>query len=216
MKKEPIQNYKEWLEQDPIFEGENKEVFENADGSQYIPIAIVESLLDQLTDYNWSTPTFDFESNELWENIEKDGISELACYILLCGTISLNIKYGGFERNIIGCAQKRITDFKSTDKKVKDNEDYKATMFSLALCNAAKKLGNRFGRILNSRGVLKVKEDKEKPSISELDLQIESVKKSMIEDGTYDNAIYLLSLYPNLKKNTTLKEIAESLPKTKK
>lgn len=191
--KDKITNHSEWLEQQPVFEGDNKEVFENADGSQYIPVYFVECLLDQLTDTNWSTPRYDFESNKLEE---KNDNGVIINYILLCGTISLNIHYGGIERNIIGCAQKRITDFKSKTKLEKDNEDFKATMFSYALCNAAKKLGNRFGRSLNGRGVGKVQDgENQEKQLRKADAKIIETYKRAVEDNDLEKQAQLLKVY---------------------
>lgn len=204
-----ITNHQEWLQEKPSPE----DIRINPDGSEFLPIYIVESLLDQLTDTNWNTPHYDFESNELKETIEKNGTKELVSYVLLSGTVHLDFHYGGIQRVIIGCAQKRITDFKAKTELEKDNEDFKATMFSLALCNAAKKLGNRFGRSLNGRGVNKVEDKKEKESISEIEKEISTVTKLMVEGKTYDNAMHLFKLYPHLSNNSILKELAESLKK---
>lgn len=209
--REKITNHSEWLQDSPLLE----EIRINPDGSEFLPIAIVESLLDQLTDTAWSITFYDFESNELKEIIEKNGNKESVSYALLCGTVHLDIHYGGIQRVLIGCAQKRITDFKAKTELDKDNEDFKATMFSLALCNAAKKLGNRFGRSLNGRGIGKVQDEK-KESLTEIEKEIGTVTKLMVEGKSYENAQTLFTVYPHLKNNTTLKALADSLPKYKK
>jgi hypothetical protein len=205
MKKEPIKDHIEWLEQQPVFEGDNKEVFENADGSQYIPVGIVENLLDQLTDTHWSTENFISNSSTRVSNS-----NEKTSFI--GGKIELTVTYGNITRTLTGVCDIKVSDLIAKTIHDKDNESYQATVLSNCLCNAAKKLGNRFGRSLNGRGVNKVEDKKEIPSISELDAQIEKVKSLIIEGGTYDNAIYLITVvYPNLKSNDTLNKLAESL-----
>ena len=49
-------NINEWLEQSP----KPEEIATNADGSQYIPIGIVEQLLDDMTGGGWDTQNFKF------------------------------------------------------------------------------------------------------------------------------------------------------------
>lgn len=204
--REKITNHSEWLESNPEFDGENKEVFDNADGSQYIPVAIVEGLLDLLTDTHWSTNNFVFGSSEriLKPNEEVGYIG---------GKVELTVTYGSITRTLTGVCDIKVDDLIAKTINEKDNESYQATVLSHCLCNAAKKLGNRFGRSLNGRGVNKVEDKKE--SISEIEKEISTVTKLMVEGKTYDNAMHLFKLYPNLSNNSILKELAESL-KTKK
>src|ERR1700733_6991479 len=213
--KDKITNHSEWLEQQPVFEGDNKEVFENADGSQYIPVGIVEGLLDWFTDKNWETNKFQFRTFEIGGKSFVSGSLELSFFhpdLFVNGMMRKNIDRIG--RTVIGCATVDINTMMAKDIYSTDITDYEATILSLALCNAAKKLGNRFGRSLNGRGVNKVEDKKEIPSISELDAQIEKVKSLIIEGGTYDNAIYLITVvYPNLRSNDSLNKLAESLKK---
>jgi hypothetical protein len=85
---------------------------------------------------------------------------------------------------------------------------------SLAEKDAIMRIGDLFGRSLNGRGVNKVEDKKE--SLTEIEKEIDTVTKLMVEGKSYENAQTLFTVYPHLKNNTTLKALADSLPKHKK
>lgn len=203
--REKITNHSEWLEKNPEFDGENKEVFNNADGSQYIPVGIIEELLDLFTDKCWDTNCFKFSK---YEDNGKGYVS---------GSVELTVSFDGNMLNRVGAATLSIEELKSFNVALgeKENTSFEATILSLALCNAAKKLGNRFGRSLNGRGVGKV-QDETKESLTEIEKEISTVTKLMVDGKSYENAQTLFTVYPHLKNNTTLKALADSLPKYKK
>lgn len=202
MEKNQITDYQEWLEKEP----EENEVFESIivldNGkklvTQYIPVAIVEDLLDHLTDKYWDSTSFKFKK------FEADGKE------FVSGSLELTVNYDDRIISRSGAATENVADLKAKNADEKDNTSFEATILSLALCNAAKKLGNRFGRSLNGRGVLKVQEDK-KESLSEIETEIAKVSNLIVEGKTYDNAKYLLNeVYPHLKNNMALKLLAET------
>lgn len=186
--KEKITNHSKWLENNPEFEGDNKEVFENADGSQYIPVYFIECLLDKLTDTNWSTEKFMYGTSTRVLNPNEE-----VGYI--CGKIELTVTYGNITRTITGVCDIKVDDLIAKTVHDKDNDSYQATALSYCLCNAAKKLGNRFGRSLNGRGVGKVQEGgNELPKIK-ADKSITKQYKDAVESGDMDTAKKLLDVY---------------------
>jgi hypothetical protein len=115
-----------WLQEHP----KPEEVKENEDGSQYIPIGIVEKLLDEGAAHfdfgNWGTKKF-----QIQYHFEQDLISA-----------SIDLEFD--NRTVTGGITFRPDDYAP-------NEDFAAIAISECIKNAAKKLGNRFGRSLNGR-----------------------------------------------------------------
>ena len=109
-----------FLEQQP----KPEEILVNEDGSQYIPIGIVENLLDAITDKTWGTRNFTFDTH---------GGN---------GFFSASLELLFFDRVLVGTITFHETDYD-------DNRDYAAIAASECIKNAAKRLGNRFGRSLN-------------------------------------------------------------------
>lgn len=211
MKRDKIKDYAEWLEDNPAPEEIAVRITE-VNGKkykyQYLPVEVVEDLLDWFTDKLWDTNSFKFSKYEV------DGKEYVS------GSLELTVGFDAHMLTRTGAATSSIEELKSVNEALgeKENTSFEATILSLALCNAAKKLGNRFGRSLNGRGVNKVEDKKEMPSISELDALIKKVKGLMIEGETHENAIHLLDVvyYPLLTKNEELIKLADSLPKQKK
>lgn len=111
-----------WLDTPP----KDEEVATNADGSLYIPIGIVEQLLDDMTGSTWATRNFSF-------SIVAD---------VVCGSVELY--FPELNRSMVGSKTFSIDEYP-------DNQDWTATLLSECIKNAAKKLGRRFGRELNGR-----------------------------------------------------------------
>jgi hypothetical protein len=118
-----------WLQEHP----KPEEVKENEDGSQYIPIGIVEQLLDRMTDNNWETKKFKIHFNPEYDLIS----ASLELWVPAYGTID-------HYRALTGAITFKAADYAP-------NEDFAAIAVSECIKNAAKKLGNRFGRSLNGR-----------------------------------------------------------------
>lgn len=118
--------WKDWLSEEP----KPEEVKLNPDNSQYIPIGMLEQVLDTFD--RWGTSNFKFA-------LLKTGGT-----IFASASISLDVWFDNQERHHTGAST-----FQILQNDV--NTDYEATALSLALANAAKKLGKRFGRGLNNR-----------------------------------------------------------------
>ena len=122
-------NINEWLDQSP----KPEEIATNPDGSQYIPIGIVEQLLDDMTGKDWGTSNFKCTISETFEHtlvhasVELTFANDLGAYRVMAGSKTFN-----------------INDYP-------DNQDWAAIALSECIKNAAKKLGRRFGRELNGR-----------------------------------------------------------------
>lgn len=196
--REKITNHSEFLESDPIFDGEGKEVFDNTDGSQYIPVAIVEGLLDLLTDTHWSTNNFVYGSSKrvLKPNEEVGYIG---------GKVELTVTYGNITRTLTGVCDIKVDDLIAKTINEKDNESYQATVLSHCLCNAAKKLGNRFGRSLNGRGVNKVEDKKEMP-LPVPDKGVIKLWLKYCEDGDIKMQEIFLTIYDNQTLHNAIKK----------
>ena len=115
-----ITDINKWLNEQP----KPEEILSNDDGSQYIPIGTVEQLLDDATGQTWGTRNFQFDTH---------GGN---------GFFSASIELIFLDRILLGAITFHDTDYP-------DNRDFAGTALSECLKNAAKKLGNRFGRSLN-------------------------------------------------------------------
>lgn len=122
---------KEWLAT-PCTEDE---VATLDDGAEYIPIGILEGILDDAPSPVewWGTEGFRFS------------IFKTASYWFASGSVELVLMFNdGSKRSMQGACTMNIS---SADT----NMDYEATILSFCVANAAKKLGKRFGRHLNGR-----------------------------------------------------------------
>lgn len=120
---------KEWLDTPPPID----EVRTLDNGAEFIPIGIVERLLDEYSEIegvgSWGTSDFKFQivkTGHVW-------LADASCLLLIDG-----------EEPMQGAVTWQIS---SND----DNMDYSATALSFCIANAAKKKGIRFGRALNGR-----------------------------------------------------------------
>lgn len=105
----------------------------NSDGSQYIPIGFIEQYLDELTDSNWTTKNFVFYTGT------GDFIS---------ASIELNVQTLDLNRTLVGGITFHPSEYPN-------NYDYVGIAISECTKNAAKKLGDKFGRSLNGRTELR-------------------------------------------------------------
>jgi hypothetical protein len=128
---------KEWLDT-PCKESEIAYLDENRTIA-YIPIGIIEKILDDVRDFDceWSTTNFRATAFKSVNTTFVSGSIELL--------ITMFKEHG--EVRIISRVGAATLPIYTKD----DNQDYEGTILSLALSNAAKKLGRRFGRHLNGR-----------------------------------------------------------------
>ena len=136
-----MENIVEWLNQEPPSE----EIATNNDGSQYIPIGIVESLLDELTGKSWEVTEFRLQFTPYKDFLLISASIELSVgfYVAPEGP-NIDATYSSIFRKLSGA----IT---FTEREYGDNIDFAGIALSECIKNAAKKLGPRFGRSLNGR-----------------------------------------------------------------
>ena len=116
----------------------------NSDGSQYIPIGFIEQYLDELTESNWTTKNFVFYTGT------GDFIS---------ASIELVIQTPEINRTLVGGITFHPSEYPN-------NYDFVGIAISECTKNAAKKLGDKFGRSLNGRTELRQsKAEKERAKI---------------------------------------------------
>lgn len=125
----------QWLLQEPTIE----EIRNNSDGSQFIPIAIVESLLTELTNGDWSTSHFNYS------------VHVYGTTLLITASVELDVTYEAVVLHGDYIYRKMVGATTFTDSKHGSNLDFAATALSECIKNAAKKLGPRFGKNLNGR-----------------------------------------------------------------
>jgi len=123
-----------WINEPPAEE----EIMRNADGSEFIPIPLVERKLTKL-DPLWSTQNFRFKM--------LVGVSGNA---LIDGSLELLLTYGGRKRSLVGAATILIPEnVDITDPA--NNTNYGAWLKSECTKNAVKPIGLAFGQGLNDR-----------------------------------------------------------------
>lgn len=121
-----------WLDEFPLPE----EILTNEDGSKYLPIAVVKSKLDLLTNKGWQTKNFNhFIFNQ---NGNYKVYGSLEVYVEYYNAIDKIIIF----RNLVGAATFDIKDYKG-------NPHWSATLKSLCMVNAVQDLGKQFGQGLN-------------------------------------------------------------------
>jgi len=114
----------------------------NSDGSQYIPIGFIEQYLDELTESNWTTKNFVFYTGT------GDFIS---------ASIELVVQTPEINRTLVGGITFHPSEYPN-------NYDFVGIAISECTKNAAKKLGDRFGRSLNGRTELRQSKADKEPS----------------------------------------------------
>ena len=113
----------------------------NSDGSQYIPIGFIEQYLDELTESNWTTKNFVFYTGT------GDFIS---------ASIELVIQTPEINRTLVGGITFHPSEYPN-------NYDFVGIAISECTKNAAKKLGDKFGRSLNGRTELRQSKTEKEP-----------------------------------------------------
>lgn len=102
----------------------------NPDKSDYVPIGIIEQDLDELDSWNTFDEQFSTFSNG------KD--------TFVTNSIVLSMTFGDRSKSYVGGSTVRVNP---NDP----NQEYRGTLISRSISNAAKKSGARFGRELNGR-----------------------------------------------------------------
>ena len=122
---------KKWLDAPPAAE----EIMQDDKGYFYIPIEIVRRKLDYLNPY-WSI-----------KNFFHTYVSDHNGCVMCSGSIELVLpktELDEYDRTLTGAATISVEEFKQ-----RDNQHYAATVLSLCISNAAKILGETFGRSIN-------------------------------------------------------------------
>lgn len=171
----PIKDFKKWLDTE-CPKSEVKYLDEENKKGAYIPIGLVEQALDEFEE--WGTEDWKFTM----QRVDKNWVAS--------GSVMLYIKDGA---RII--TKHGATSFPIGSKL--SNDDFEGTALSLAIANAAKKLGKRFGRHLNGRL------DKGE-TIPILDLaeqrKLDAAIDELNEVDTHENAMAIYEKYPQYQK----------------
>lgn len=121
-----------WLLEQP----QPEEIQDNTDGSQYLPIGIVETKLRQF-DPAWSANNFTFLPISFYDGTYLNGSIEV--------TVSICFGDGGkYMKVMVGAATIKAEDYLP-------NTDWAATLKAECIKNAVKALGAQFGSELNGR-----------------------------------------------------------------
>lgn len=182
-----IKDLAKWLDT-PCPASEIKYIDEEAKKGAYIPIGIIEQNLDEFDE--WGTSSWQYNA----QRIDKNWVAS--------GSIQLYVKHG--EKTI---SRTGSTSFPIGSKL--NNNDFEATAMSLAIANAAKKLGKRFGRHLNGR--LDIGE-----TIPVVDLEaqrkLDAAIDEILESPNFDKATKVWEKYPEYHNN---REFVVSFSNTK-
>lgn len=196
--REKITDYNKWLEDSPTPE-EISEIITEVNGKklkwQFIPVFIIEDLLDWFTDKHWDSNSFKFSKYDV------DGKEYVS------GSLELTVSFDGFLLTRTGAATSSVEELKAINESLSERENtaFEATILSLALCNAAKKLGNRFGRSLNGRGVGKSQSDNKEMSLPIPDKKIIEQYLKAVEDGNIEKQKTFLLIYDNQTLHNAVK-----------
>jgi hypothetical protein len=144
-----IKDVAAWLKRSPT----QKEIVEIQDGPnkvKIIPQKIIETLLDELTEQNWSTRNFQFQR---W----IDGSARTMCdaSLELVVTYKMVVAVSPYEYKQTQAGKKEIEVTRvlvgavSFDCAFFGNDHVANTAKSLCISNAASDLGKRFGKDLN-------------------------------------------------------------------
>jgi hypothetical protein len=196
-KKKLIKTYtmtiREWLDT-PCPDSEISYIQDGDKKIAYIPIGITERTLDEKFD---------------WDTVEqKFHIHKTSNYWFASGSVLLHVRANaeaqaehnanvGYERMISGAATIRIS---SKD----DNMHYESTVLSLAINNAATRLGRRFGRHLNDRMVTGETSFVEKEDAPVIDIKTDRLLKLIADAKTPEE----LARYKDNVANANEREIS--------
>lgn len=165
----------EWLKTEPPEE----ELAVGEGGRFYIPIGIIEKLLDELTNGDWGVENFVYTSTRH----DTAYLATGSCELIVC-----------YE----DWAKRRISGSKTFQISGSiENKDFSGSALSHAISSAATKLGNRFGRALNDR--LEVKKeyisDKKTPDLIALQKMENAIKNDDFKTITELEAQYNFPKY---------------------
>lgn len=130
-KKQSPTNDQSWVND----EVPENEIDYNDDGSEFIPIPIVEGLLSKV-DVCWGTENFKFRIFSIGERTFASGSLELV------------LMFFGRLRRVVGAATIEIIS----------GDNVEAIIKSESIKNSSKVLGKRFGRDLNGRGDMLIRQ----------------------------------------------------------
>lgn len=179
----PTQQDYSWINDSPT----ENEVETNDDGSQFIPIPIVENLLYKL-DANWGTENFKFRIFTIEERV------------FASSSVELIVTIGGKLKKLVGASTFEIFG----------GENVEAVSLSESTKNASKKIGPRFGKNLNGRGDMLVKKNappvpqkngKQKPPAVEMqpDEKMQKQFNDAWHAGNHDLMNKIKIIYPNIQ-----------------
>jgi len=139
-----IKDVAKWLKTAPR-KSEVVEIQNGKDKVKIIPQKIIETLLDELTDQNWSTINFQF--NRWTESVLNVG-GEFGLGRTICdASLELVVTYQVGEKEIT----RKLVGAYSFDISLFGDKFTANTAKSLCITNAASDLGRRFGKDLNPR-----------------------------------------------------------------
>lgn len=197
--KKATNNY-DWINTPPT----EDELLTNDDGSEYIPIGIVEKKLYRL-DTHWGTENFKFQ---LW--VGKSGAMWAE------GSLEVCLSYGGRFRRLVGAATMIVpadTDFDNPAV----NSNFSATLKSEAIKNGVKAIGLSFGAGLNDRLTINTPQQnksvngRKKPDPVEMkpDSKIQEQYNFAVESLNQKAMDVLKQVYPQIQYTGTKKIFPE-------
>ena len=117
-----------WINEEP----DQSDVEDSPEGGKHIPIEKLQILLDRL-DPSWGVKNF------------KVSYPAIMGETFVDASVELIVSYGGISRTLAGAATFKIPPPQELDA----NTHYAATGLANAVKNASKRLGKRFGSMLN-------------------------------------------------------------------
>lgn len=151
-----IKDVAKWLKTAPR-KSEIVEIQNGKDKVKIIPQKIIESLLDELTEQNWSTRNFQFSRYDKKKAMFSDQDTQVFCDASLELVVTYRMMVPAPLHDTTGPVQveKEITRVLvgaySFDTALFGNDHIANTAKSLCISNAASDLGRRFGKDLNPK-----------------------------------------------------------------
>ena len=144
MTKDEIQ---QWLDMEPDDVDIVTETDAEGNSYRYLPYRVIVRYLDELTGGDWSAKQWHFQVIK-------------TKYWYASGSIEVEVAYKGIRRVLAGAA---TYPFQS----LYPNHHFEATLQSLAIMNAAKMLGRRFGLFLNEDVQVPKGETQDSPTVQD-------------------------------------------------
>ena len=150
-----IKDVAKWLKTAPR-KSEIVEIQNGKDKVKIIPQKIIESLLDELTEQNWSTRNFQFSTRlanqtELTQNLRTMCDASLELVVTYRMMVPAPIHDGTGPVMVEKEITRVLVGAYSFDTSLFGNEYIANTAKSLCISNAASDLGRRFGKDLNPK-----------------------------------------------------------------